>query len=251
VPVGQRGPGHSYRPENPPPSIFGRHQPGVATPVLDHVQFLALDLQLGSRDSLSHLIACLSEAAEQLMAAEHRNGTAKTPAGRLTITIGFGPAIFGERFGLARRRPVALVDLPAFPGDAIAPSARGGDLCIQICAEQEQPAAGAAQTLLQVGSEQMRVRWSQRGAMVRPGPEPPATRPRNILGFKEATGNPRRGMELDRQVWVARADRTWMIGGTYLVVRRVRADLDAWQRLAVRDQEQVIGRHKDSGAPLG
>jgi len=84
----------------------------------------------------------------------------------------------------------------------------------------------------------------------RPG-ERPNGRPRNLLGFKDATANPRRGRDLDRHVWAGRGKRTWMLGGTFLVVRRVRVLLDAWHALSLDEQERVIGRHRDSGAPLG
>ena len=36
---------------------------------------------------------------------------------RLTLTVGFGPTLFDDRFGLADRRPAALVELPGFAGD--------------------------------------------------------------------------------------------------------------------------------------
>jgi deferrochelatase/peroxidase EfeB len=41
-----------------------------------------------------------------------------------------------------------------------------------------------------------------------------------------------------------------MVGGTYLVVRDIDVE-PTWHRLAKAEQEQVIGRDKDSGAPLG
>jgi deferrochelatase/peroxidase EfeB len=81
--------------------------------------------------------------------------------------------------------------------------------------------------------------------------DPPQGRPRNLLGFKDATSNPRRGRDLDRHVWIAGRDRSWMVGGTYLVVRRVQILLDAWSALSLEEREHVIGRHRDSGAPLG
>jgi deferrochelatase/peroxidase EfeB len=42
-----------------------------------------------------------------------------------------------------------------------------------------------------------------------------------------------------------------MRGGSYLVVRRIRMKLDAWNATPVNRQERVIGRRKRSGAPLG
>ncbi len=126
------------------------------------------------------------------------------PAGALTVTLGLGPGLFGERFGLAGRRPVALADLPAFPGDALEPAWTGGDLCLQVCAGEAARAEDAIGRLVSAA----RVRWRQRGRMHRRPGERRDGRPRNLLGFKDATANPRRGRDLDRHAWVRRADRT-------------------------------------------
>ena len=40
-------------------------------------------------------------------------------------------------------------------------------------------------------------------------------------------------------------------GGSYLVARRIRIALEHWDRSEVDYQEQVVGRHKYSGAPIG
>jgi deferrochelatase/peroxidase EfeB len=74
---------------------------------------------------------------------------------------------------------------------------------------------------------------------------------RDPLGFRDGIDNLKRGRDHDRHVWTGTGDRSWMRGGTYLVVRRIRVDLRAWRELAVADQERVIGRHKDSGVALG
>jgi deferrochelatase/peroxidase EfeB len=39
--------------------------------------------------------------------------------------------------------------------------------------------------------------------------------------------------------------------GSYLVARRIRIALEHWDRMNVAFQEQTVGRHKYSGAPLG
>src|SRR6202043_3826485 len=57
---------------------------------------------------------------------------------------------------------------------------------------------------------------------------------------------------LAEEVWVGANDGLpWMTGGTYLVARRIRMHLDLWSRQTVRRQEQIIGRSRASGAPLG
>ena len=53
-------------------------------------------------------------------------------------------------------------------------------------------------------------------------------------------------------VWVEpNADEPgWMSGGTYQVIRVIRMFVERWDRDALIDQEQIIGREKASGAAL-
>jgi deferrochelatase/peroxidase EfeB len=74
--------------------------------------------------------------------------------------------------------------------------------------------------------------------------------PRNLMGFKDGTINPT-GTQLDRFVWVGSEGLSWMQGGTYLVARRIRISLEHWDSTSLSVQEQVVGRHKASGAPIG
>jgi deferrochelatase/peroxidase EfeB len=52
-------------------------------------------------------------------------------------------------------------------------------------------------------------------------------------------------------VWAGNEGPGWMRGGSYLIVRRIRIALEHWDRMKTAFQEQTIGRHKESGAPLG
>ncbi len=192
VRVQDRGPGEAYRPDDVPPSVFAFHQPGVATPVLDHLAFAALGVTAATQSDLRDLLAALTREAERLMRAAHQSDGTR-PAGKLAATLGLGPGMFGERFGLGARRPVALADPPAFRRDALDPATSGGDLCLQVCADAPAKADSALATLLASPRDMARRRWCQRASMHRRPGDRPDGRPRNLLGFKDATANPPRG----------------------------------------------------------
>ena len=75
-----------------------------------------------------------------------------------------------------------------------------------------------------------------------------------MLGFKDGTNNIKAEDTevLDKNVGVAKGDGPdWLTGGTYLVTRRIRNRIEAWDRTTLLEQERVIGRQKGSGAPNG
>jgi deferrochelatase/peroxidase EfeB len=175
------------------------------------------------------------------------NHTGSSPAGTLTITFGLGAGLFVKGQG----RPAALRPLPPFEGDALDPAFCGGDLCVQACAADPGTAIDAVSRLTATAAGAATPRWTQTGYLRRDPGDPPGGRPRDPLGFKDGTHNPRRGRDLDRHIWAGPKERTWMAGGTYLVVRRIEIARSGWDQLPEPAQERVIGRHKWSGAPLG
>ena len=252
----------------------GEHQAGIVTPAQDRLHFVALDVVTKDRAQLRELLATWTRAAERMTAgaeaapgglvgggpnrAPEDTGEAYgLPASGLTVTIGYGPSLFDDRFGLADRKPAALEELPAFIGDQLDPKRSGGDLCIQACANDPQVAVHAVRNLVRLGFGVVSVRWSQLGFGRTSSTSTAQATPRNMFGFKDGTNNVKAEEPegLARHVWVAPEDEkgggAWMAGGSYLVARRIRMHIEVWDRTSLQEQEDVIGRDKKEGAPLG
>ncbi|MET8634361.1 iron uptake transporter deferrochelatase/peroxidase subunit [Streptomyces sp. NPDC004096] len=249
--------------------FHGAHQAGIATPVQDRLHFAAFDVKTDDRAEFVQMLKDWTAAARRMTAGQAVGdgafgGLAEAPPddtgeavglkpSRLTLTIGFGPSFF-EKFGLAGRRPEALVDLPRFPGENMDTSRTGGDLCIQACSDDPQVAVHAIRNLARIGFGKVAVRWSQLGFGKTSSTTPDAQTPRNLMGFKDGTRNIA-GTETDRLkkfVWVGEGDGTdWMTGGSYLVARRIRMNIETWDRTSLQEQEDVFGRDKGEGAPVG
>jgi deferrochelatase/peroxidase EfeB len=245
--------------------FYGAHQAGVTTAPQRHSYFAAFDVQAEQRSDLVSLLKRWTALAADLCAGHPVNGAAQAGGGvdggearglgpdRLSVNFGLGPSLFGvnavDRFGLRGKWPMALVEVPVFAGEQISPSRRGGDLTVHACAEDPQVVFHAVHQLAAAAAGAAIIRWAQAGFN-----ESAATNgtPRNLMGFKDGTVNPRAPSQLDQFVWVdGGQDQEWMTGGTYMVVRRIRMRLGRWDTLSVETQERVIGRHKASGAPLG
>ncbi|UXX97597.1 iron uptake transporter deferrochelatase/peroxidase subunit [Streptomyces sp. AD2-2] len=253
-------------------AFHGANQAGIATPVQDRLHFAAFDVKTDDRAEFVQLLKDWTAAARR-MTGGHAvgdgayGGLAEAPPddtgealglkpSRLTLTIGFGPSFF-DHFGLSGSRPDALVDLPQFPGDNFDKSRTGGDLCVQACADDPQVAVHAIRNLARIGFGKVAIRWSQLGFGKTSSTTPGAQTPRNLMGFKDGTRNIA-GTETDRLkkfVWVGDGDgganSAWMSGGSYLVARRIRMNIETWDRTSLQEQEDVFGRDKGEGAPVG
>ncbi len=252
-------------------AFHGEHQAGIATAAQDRLLFASYDVVTPRRADLEKMLREWTAAAERLTAGQPVGDPATSAAlpptdtgeaeglhpARLTLTVGFGPTLFElegtDRFGLAAQRPDALVDLPAFPGDALEADRSGGDLCIQACGDDPQVLFHAVRNLTRIGRGVVRLRWSQEGFGRTSSTTASQATPRNLLGFKDGTDNLRAGTaELDDSVWATADDGSaWMAGGSYMVTRRIRNLIEVWDRTSLAEQERVIGRVRATGAPLG
>ncbi|MGA8724103.1 MAG: iron uptake transporter deferrochelatase/peroxidase subunit [Acidimicrobiales bacterium] len=246
--------------------FHGAHQAGIVTPEQARMVFATYDLTAPDLAAVAALLTVWTDAATRLTAGEPLAGEGGSFAppvdtgeavglgpSRLTLTVGFGTGLFDGRFGLASLRPAALAELPPFAGDQLDAGTSGGDLCVQACADDHQVAFHAIHNLsrLALGTATLRFVQSGFGRTAAPGAGQPT--PRNLLGFHDGTANPDPSDDaaMRRIVWVDGGDQKWMVGGSYLVARRVRIHLEQWDRSTVEEQERTIGRMKVSGAPLG
>ena len=247
--------------------FHGEHQAGITSAAQDRLHFAAFDLTTTRVEDVRLLLRTWTAAAASLAlgrpvpgrddvgpAPPDDTGEADDlPPSRLTVTFGLGPALFDERFGLAARRPAALRELPRLPGDELEPARCGGDLAVQACADDPQVAFHAVRNLARLARGTAVMRWSQLGFGRTSTTTRDQSMPRNLMGFKDGTNNLRAEDRdaLAEHVWVRGADQPWLEGGTYLVARRIRMLIESWDRASLDDQEQTVGRHKRSGAPLG
>ncbi|WP_238005991.1 Dyp-type peroxidase [Dactylosporangium sp. AC04546] len=234
--------------------FHGPHQAGIETPAQAHAVFLALDLKAGvDRAALGRLMRLLTDDAARLTQgtpplADGQPELALVPA-RLTVTFGFGPALF-DAAGRTARRPATLQPLPAFAIDQLQDRWSGGDLLIQICADDPVTVSHAQRMLVKDSRAFASVRWVQRGFRRGRGMQDDGVTQRNVLGQLDGTGNPPLGSEtFAGAVWTDDGPQ-WMHGGTTVVVRRIRAELEAWDAADTVGKEFAVGRRLSDGAPL-
>jgi deferrochelatase/peroxidase EfeB len=252
-------------------AFFEQHQGGIATPPPEFVDFAAFDLTTESVDEMRDVLRQWTAAGAALTRGQRYEPTAGEPdvaptdtgeasgvgPSRLTLTIGIGPGLFGgpgeNRFGLTHKRPSKLRELPSFPGESLDPRRCGGDLCIQACSDHPQVTFHAIHVLTRLVAGAATLRWSQQGFGRTSSTSREQETPRNLMGFKDGTNNVRaeEGEAMDRFVWVQPSDGPdWMVGGSYLIARRIQFLFDVWDATSLDGQERTIGRKKLSGAPL-
>ncbi len=247
------------------PFYGDKGQAGIATPPQRHIMFMTFDMTTPTPQALQILLARWSAAIAQLVqgatvgtveptrtssvGADTGEALGLEPAS-LTVTIGLGPSIFTENYGLAAKCPAKLRPLATLPSDNLQSEISGGDLSLQACADDPQVAYHAIRVLARIAKSigAAETRWTVMGfgrASAGKGQETP----RNLFGFKDGTRNIVEPQDFDRYVWV-NSDQAWEHQGSYQVVRKIRMNIENWDTDRVSDQNNVFGRHKLSGAPL-
>lgn len=141
----------------------GDHQAGVTTAQQEHLRIVAFTVLTGDREELRDMLSTWTAMAERMtrgdqttevgaltdadadvnddpdnllnQVPEDTGEALDLASGNLTVTVGFGPSLFDDRFGLKDRKPEELEPLPKFPGDQLQDALCDGDIVIQACAD--------------------------------------------------------------------------------------------------------------------
>lgn len=191
---------------------------------------------------------------------------------RVTITVAFGTSLFvdqmgHDRFGIIGLKPNFLKTMPSFPGDAesLRPEESASDLLLVI--SSDHPYVNIA--IVRFLAEYFNKRFSQKHHQSRQSHDVVRFRDvaegfarkdkREFLRFDDGIENLQIDpLELRRLVYVDPSDNEpdWCVHGSYLVYRKIRENMPQWEapdnlEQQRHRQEQMIGRDRDSGLPLG
>ena len=233
----------------------GVHQHGIDTAAQAHLALVGWQLRSGSTAvELIRMMRLLTDDAARLASgaaalADTEPELAAHPA-RLTVTFGFGPRVLREMVP-AVRRP-RLDELPRFGRDRLDPRWGQTDVVAQICCDDPTTLAHARRMLAKDARTFAEVRWIQSGFRTARGTVPDGTTMRNLMGQVDGTVNlDPAAPDFAPLVWAdAGTGGAAFAGGTFLVVRRIRMQLDRWDRVDRAGREVVVGRRLDTGAPL-
>lgn len=233
--------------------FHGAHQGGIATTPQSHAVFVAFDIKPNpgrtERDTVTAVLRLWTADAQRLTRgvpalADTEPELALRPA-RLTITVGLGGALL-DRLGMAR--PPSARDLPVFGTDRLDDRWSGGDVVLQICADDPVVVAHALRVLTKNVRSMAGQRWRQTGFRSARGADQQGTSMRNLMGQVDGTAN-LAPADFDDLVWLGE-DLPALAGGTLMVIRRIEMQLDTWDELDRQSRELTVGRTLDSGAPL-
>jgi porphyrinogen peroxidase len=202
----------------------------VLTPITEAAIFLVLTVDAGGEDELRDLLADVGGL--------RRSVGFRIPEAGLTCVVGLGAQLWSRAFG--RPRPAGLHPFPGFAGERHAAPATPGDLLFHIRAARHDLCFELAQRLMDRLRAFARVVDEVHGFR--------SFDERDLLGFVDGTENPE-GAAAFASVVIGEEDAEFA-GGSYVVVQKYLHDLEAWDALAVSEQERIIGREKLSDVEL-
>ncbi|MEY4989146.1 MAG: hypothetical protein RI933_779 [Actinomycetota bacterium] len=235
--------------------FFGSHQNGIEAELQTFTNFVAFDLNPEvDTDAVTRWFKLLTDDIARLSAGEAvlADPTPQLAIGpaRFTATLAIGPSFF-DKLGLNDKKPVGFEQLPAFKIDRLRDEFSYGDVLLHVSADDPIVLSHGVRSLVRDSVAFAKVRYSQQGFANAQGVVPGGVRQRNLMGQVDGTDNPEIGSEdFNNVVWIEDGP-DWLVGGTYLVFRRIAMQLGTWDSLGRTDKELVIGRNLSNGAPLG
>jgi deferrochelatase/peroxidase EfeB len=267
---GSSGGGADTATDRPGPAYLpfrGPHQTGITHPGNEQGLMAAFTVTAADRAELRETFSALTGEVERLMSGEpyeDRDGAYPplytgavgnpAPPADLSAVVSVGASLFDERYGLADRRPAALEQMPFLANDRLDPDRSHGDLLLSVTSAHEDINLFALRQLHRAARGTLALHWMLTGYNRRTQARPGEAGNRNLMGFVDGTANLDASDDavMGRYVWVQDGDDepAWAVGGTYHVVRVIRMLVEFWDRTRLSEQEALIGRRKDTGAPL-
>lgn len=208
----------------------GSEPQAVLTPLTEAAIFLVLTVHPGAEDAVRDLLADVSGLK--------RSVGFRIPEGELTCVAAVGSGLWDRLFGAPR--PSGLHPFRELAGTRHTAVATPGDLLFHIrahrldlCFELAQRITSRLTPYAQVVDEVHGFRSFDE---------------RDLLGFVDGTENPE-GTAAFAAVTIGDEDPAFA-GGSYVIVQKYLHDLEAWDALAVEEQERAVGRTKLSDLEL-
>jgi deferrochelatase/peroxidase EfeB len=245
-------------------SFEGLHQMAMLSEPMPATSFVSYDVIAENRSELKDLLRTITN----VMRAQYAGGEPVflgpasppsdngilgpvVPARQVAFLLGMGSTLFDDdRYGLGAQKPSGLSVMESFPNDNLDAAQCGGDLSVQFTAAHADVVLHAMREVAMVTRGGMQPRWRLDGFG---SPPRPSGTPRNLLGFKDGIANPDTSdaTQMEQLIWVQPGDGpSWTTGGTFQVVRIIRMLTEFWDRVNLYEQEAMIGRRRDTGAPL-
>jgi putative iron-dependent peroxidase len=206
-------------------------QPGVLPAGGPHAYFLIFMASDGAeRSTWIRAIREILPTAKTLAAREKR--------AELFCAFGIGSALW-DRVS-PEKRPAGLRPFRAVEANGRVAPATGGDLWVQMSSRRHDLNLDLAMALVRRLRPVATLTEEVHGFRYRDS--------RDLTGFIDGTENPTGKARADAAL-IGEKDRRFA-GGSYVAVQRYVHDLERWQKLDDREQEQIIGRTKRSSIEL-
>ena len=231
--------------------FYGEHQNGIEVARQSNATLIAFDVKDGTDQSaVARLMRLWTNDSAELTAGRSIIGDpqiemAENPA-RLTVLIGYGYSLF-EKVGAVDKWPIPEKSIPSYAIDLLEKRWSDGDLVVQITGDNPQSIFHAALVIARDAEPFATVRWQQRGFLDPAGINTTQIS-RNLMGQIDGTANKANFTpEFDQITWSKSAE---LKNGTTMVVRRIRINVHAWDKLSTNNKGVALGRKLDDGAKV-